>query len=118
MKKIEIDPKKVIKVKPKMFNEGPDIGMLFAMILGFLLGMILISCDQQPTKKLPEKPQELTKDPNTDDHYIKVREYTYEGCEYIKVGYGKSIWGSHKGNCDNPIHKGQHPSPYTLDISK
>lgn len=104
-KKTKLDPNKVIKVEPKKFKHGPDLGMLFAMILGFLLGMILISCYQQPTKRVPEKTQELIKDPNTENYYLKVTEYTYEGCEYIKVGYGKSIWGSHKGNCKNPIHK-------------
>lgn len=111
----KIEPKKVIKVKPKMVEEGPDAGILFVMILGFLLGMILISCDQQP--KLDQKPQEpieLSKD--NENYYYRVVEYTYEGCDYIKVGYGKSIWGSHKGNCQNPIHKGQHPSPYLIGI--
>ena len=111
----KIEPKKVIKVKPKMVEEGPDAGILFVMILGFLLGMILISCDQQP--KLDQKPQEpieLSKD--NENYYYRVVEYTYEGCDYIKVGYGKSIWGSHKGNCQNPIHKGQHPSPYLIEI--
>jgi hypothetical protein len=43
MKKIKINPKKVIKVRPKTIKEGPDVGPLFLMILGFLLGMILIS---------------------------------------------------------------------------
>jgi hypothetical protein len=43
MKKIKIDPKKVIRVKPRMIKEGPDGGLLFAMILGFLVGMTLIS---------------------------------------------------------------------------
>jgi hypothetical protein len=43
MKKIKINPKKVIKVRPKTIKEGPDVGPLFVMILGFLLGMILIS---------------------------------------------------------------------------
>jgi hypothetical protein len=43
MKKIKIDPKKVIRVKPRMIKEGPDVGPLFVMILGFLVGMILIS---------------------------------------------------------------------------
>jgi hypothetical protein len=43
MKKIKIDPKKVIRVKPRMVKEGPDVGLLFAIILGFLIGMILIS---------------------------------------------------------------------------
>ena len=43
MKKIKIDPKKVIRVKPRMVKEGSDVGLLFAMILGFLVGMTLIS---------------------------------------------------------------------------
>jgi hypothetical protein len=43
MKKIKINPKKVIKVRPKTIKKGPDVGPLFVMILGFLLGMILIS---------------------------------------------------------------------------
>ena len=43
MKKPKIDPNKIIKVKPRMVKEGPDVGLLFAMILGFLVGMTLIS---------------------------------------------------------------------------
>ncbi len=31
--------------------------------------------------------------------------FTLEGCEYIVVDYGSAKWGSHKGNCKNPIHK-------------
>jgi len=42
MKKVKIDPKKVIKVKPKKVEEGPDVGLLFVMILGFLVGMIIV----------------------------------------------------------------------------
>ena len=33
--------------------------------------------------------------------------YELEGCEYIVLGYGDGKWGSHKGNCKNPIHKNQ-----------
>jgi hypothetical protein len=43
MKKIKIDPKKVIKTEPKMVKQGADAGILLVMILGFLLGMTLIS---------------------------------------------------------------------------
>ena len=43
MKKVKIDPKKVIKVKPKTVEEGPDVELLFVMILGFLVGMIIVS---------------------------------------------------------------------------
>ncbi len=33
--------------------------------------------------------------------------YTLEGCEYVVVSPGNTnfTWGSHKGNCKNPIHK-------------
>ena len=104
MKKPKIDPNKIIRVKPKMVKESPDAGALFAMILGFLLGMILItlvSCkEQKPQKEIPTK---LSK--TTENYYQRVSEFNYEGCEYIKVGTGQNAWGSHKGNCKNPIHK-------------
>ena len=79
-----------------MKKEGIDIGLLFVMIIGFLLGMVIISltsCDGQKPKTVKEI-KEL--------HQVEV--VTYGGCEYIRVGYGKTTWGSHKGNCENPIH--------------
>lgn len=82
--------------------------ILKVVFFGSLMTVILIGlthCDNQSkTKSIPQKPLELSKDPKTENYYQKVTEYNYEGCEYIKVGYGKSIWGSHKGNCKNPIH--------------
>ena len=104
MKKPKIDLNKIIRVKPRMVKEGPDVGPIFAMILGFLLGMILItlvSCEEQ--KSQIEEPIGLRQ--KSDEHYKNVTEFTYGGCEYIRVGYGQSAWGSHKGNCTNPIHK-------------
>jgi len=106
MKKPKIDPNKVIRTEPRMVKEGPEVGTLFAMIIGFLLGMILItlvSCEEQKSEPVVEPPKVLSK--TTENYYHRVSEFTYEGCEYIKVGYGQSIWGSHKGNCKNPIHK-------------
>ena len=70
------------------------------MILGFLLGMVLISCEE---KKEPEIVIELSKD--SENHSKNVDEYTYQGCEYMAVGPKNRRWGSHKGNCKNPIHK-------------
>ena len=91
------------------------LGGIFMIALGLSMIIGAASCEQQSeVKQGPQDPIELSKD--NENYYYKVTEYTYEGCEYIKVGYGKSIWGSHKGNCNNPIHKGQHPSPYMLDI--
>jgi hypothetical protein len=81
-----------------------DIGPLFVMIIGFLLGMVLISltsCDKTISEQI-ENPIELRQKSN--DRFKNVTEFTYGGCEYIKVGFGENTWGSHKGNCENPIH--------------
>lgn len=91
------------------------LGGLFMIALGSSMMIVAASCEEQSeVKQGPQEPIELSKD--NENYYNRVVEYTYEGCEYIKVGYGKSIWGSHKGNCHNPIHKGQHPSPYVFEI--
>jgi hypothetical protein len=104
MKKPKIDPNKIIKVKPRMVKEGPDVGTLFAMVLGFLLGMILISL-VSCSKQGPQIEEPIGLRQKSDDRHKNVTEFTYGGCEYIRVGYGQSSWGSHKGNCTNPIHK-------------
>ena len=104
MKKPKIDLNKIIRVKPRMIKEGPDVAPLFTIILGFLLGIVfmsLVSCEEQ--KSQIEEPIGLRQ--KSDEHYKNVTEFTYGGCEYIRVGYGQNAWGSHKGNCINPIHK-------------
>jgi len=106
MKKVKVDPNKVIRVKPKMVKESPGMSpmsLITILITLMLLGSSLVSCEEQKSQPVVEPPKELSK--TTDNYYQRVTEFTYEGCEYIKVGYGKSIWGSHKGNCKNPIHK-------------
>lgn len=35
----------------------------------------------------------------------EVKEVIYDGCQYIVVGSGDVQWGTHKGNCNNPIHQ-------------
>ena len=82
-------------------NENNSPELLLVLIIGIALGLFLISCDEQP--KVKEQPIGLRQ--KSDEHYKNVTEFTYGGCEYIKVGYGQSAWGSHKGNCINPIHK-------------
>ncbi len=57
--------------------------------------LVLISgCE--PQKKSVEKPTQLDS--------TNVRTVIYDSCEYIVVGSGSHRWGSHKGNCSNPIH--------------
>jgi hypothetical protein len=105
MKKVKIDQDKVIKIKPRMVKEGVDSGsFLFILIFIALVIFMLTSCGETPKYKQPE-PQnnELSKDSKY--YNLNVEEYTYEGCEYIRINKGNSAWGSHKGNCKNPIHK-------------
>jgi len=89
MKKTKTDPNKIIRVKPRMIKEGPDVAPLFTIILGFLLGIVfmsLVSCEEQKSQK--EIPTEIT----------NVTEYTYQECEYIKVGIGTRAWGDRSRN--------------------
>ena len=69
------------------------------------ISLFLFSCEGnvQVSTQPKEKPIGLRQ--KSDDLHKNVIEFTYGGCTYIKVGYGQSTWGSHKGNCTNPIHK-------------
>ncbi len=63
------------------------------------------SCKENRGTKAPNsKRMELDSTSQYYDQNYKV--YTLEGCEYIVVGYGNTRWGSHKGNCKNPVHNG------------
>ena len=37
--------------------------------------------------------------------HINYSIYIIDSCEYIIFYGGSSTWGSHKGNCSNPIHE-------------
>jgi hypothetical protein len=69
--------------------------------------MSLNSCNTSPEEKL-NKPNVI--------EVTNYAIYTLDGCEYVKVGHGNFSWGSHKGNCSNPIHKGQSSSNDQLEI--
>lgn len=61
------------------------------------------SCNDNRGRKAPESKRfELDSTSSYYDQNYKT--YTLEGCEYIVIGAGKDRWGSHKGNCKNPIH--------------
>jgi hypothetical protein len=77
------------------------------MILSVL---ILSSCDFTDDKKEPNtvsKPVEIKQiDTSIKQHDRYYQIYTLDGCEYIEVNGGTpNAWGTHKGNCKNPIHK-------------
>jgi len=77
---------------------------IFAIVVSFwVIGIFAVSCDENRGQKTPEsKRMELDSTSMYLDQNYKV--YTLEGCEYIVVGYSQLRWGSHKGNCKNPIH--------------
>ena len=79
----------------------------------FIIPVVLISlnsCDPSPKEKL-NKPNviEVT-------NYTNYDIYTLDECEYVRFEHGNFSWGSHKGNCSNPIHKGQSSDVNTLEI--
>ena len=64
--------------------------------------LVVIGCADNNSQTPNPHKMELD---NTSQYYNRnYKIYTLEGCEYIVVGYGKTQWGSHKGNCKNPIH--------------
>jgi hypothetical protein len=75
--------------------------MQFKILLSFILILLIISSCEEP-QVVQVRTNELVKHSKYYD--TCVEEYTYEGCEYIVVDFGSSKWGSHKGNCKNPIH--------------
>ena len=68
-----------------------------------LCAVLMFGCNENTNQSSTEHSLELDSTSRFYDQNYKV--YTLEGCEYIVVGIGKYQWGSHKGNCKNPIHK-------------
>ena len=72
-----------------------------------LLLLLLNACQSENEKER----QELIKDSQSrelDSTSIYSNRnfiiYTLDSCQYVVVGIGNSRWGSHKGDCTNPIH--------------
>jgi hypothetical protein len=80
---------------------------LIIVILAALVIFMVTSCKpdnyKDPHQNTSASRYELD---STSKYYDqRYRVYTLEGCEYIVAGSGSSRWGSHKGNCKNPIHE-------------
>ena len=75
------------------------------ILIIFLASIFFISCKEDRGPKAPES-KRLELDPDSKYYDQQYSVYTLEGCEYIVVGYSQLRWGSHKGNCKNPIHNG------------
>jgi len=75
------------------------------ILITIFASIFFSSCKENRGTKAPNsKRMELDSTSQYYDQNYKV--YTLEGCEYIVVGYGNTRWGSHKGNCKNPVHNG------------
>jgi hypothetical protein len=71
-------------------------------ILITLVALLAVGCVDTTSKK--PNPHRMELDNKSQYYDQNYRVYTLEGCEYIVVNYGNMQWGSHKGNCKNPIH--------------
>jgi hypothetical protein len=79
-----------------------------ANLLSILVGLLVVIGCKPDNYKDPHKDTSVSRYEldSTSEYSDRIyTTYTLEGCEYIVVGYGRSQWGSHKGNCKNPIHK-------------
>jgi hypothetical protein len=68
-----------------------------------ILVLLFFSC-QGPVKRNPN-PKILKIQNETENYEENYRIYTLDSCEYVVVGHGKNRWGTHKGDCKNPIHQ-------------
>lgn len=90
------------------------LSVVVLLIIVSMIFMTLMSgCDINETfKRKPEpntvsQPVEIKQLGTSVEQYDRYYQiYTLEGCEYIVVSPGNShfTWGTHKGNCKNPIH--------------
>ena len=82
-----------------------NMGKTSSIILLSILLSLAVSCKEEEQKKresLPQGPKILEKNSEYFDQNYRV--YELNQCEYILVNYGNQQWGSHKGDCKNPIH--------------
>lgn len=85
-------------------KKSNTILFLIALSVG-ASALIFNSCS--PENRGPKAPDSKRMELDSTSQYYdqNYKVYTLEGCEYIVVGAGNMRWGSHKGNCKNPIHK-------------
>ena len=88
-----------------MRNKQIKLNILLTSLFVALVMILMNSCslDEDRGPKAPQsKRMELDSTSQYSDQNYKV--YILDGCEYIVYGLGDNRWGSHKGNCKNPIH--------------
>ena len=82
----------------------PLIRMRLLLVVTILLVMIIllfVSCiKERPNTKQMDFVME-----GNSSYGNKATTIIIDSCEYVFVPFNNASWGSHKGNCKNPIHK-------------
>jgi hypothetical protein len=84
------------------------LSIIGAISLLIAIMAILSSCNPQSNSDNNHKEDvanKLVLDSTSNNYQRVFRIYELDGCEYVVVGYGNMQWGSHKGDCKNPIHR-------------
>lgn len=80
--------------------------MMNKLIIILMAGMIACTPPRSGNTDTPEiTGNRLVLDSTSGYHNRVYRVFTLDSCEYVVVGYGNMQWGSHKGDCRNPIHR-------------
>ena len=68
--------------------------------------LLMASCQSIEERQEAIKANRSTKLDSTSSNYeLRYRIMALDDCQYILVGSGHNRWGSHKGDCPNPIHQ-------------
>ena len=83
-----------------MYSEKTMIRLFWAIvfIISLCIMTLMVGCSSREKQKEVHI-YNVDSLPNT-DYSI----YIIDSCEYIVFYGGSSTWGTHKGNCSNPIH--------------
>jgi hypothetical protein len=81
----------------KLWNKFVQACYKWAKASGIVCVMMMVGCNEQVTVT-----QSGIREGHTDS--VSVKEVTIQGCQYIYWDWANGTWGSHKGNCNNPIH--------------
>jgi len=70
-----------------------------------ILLLLLNACQSEEERQQSIKDNQSTVLDSTSTNYeLNYRILTLDSCQYVVVGIGTGRWGSHKGDCTNPMH--------------
>jgi prepilin-type N-terminal cleavage/methylation domain-containing protein len=79
--------------------------LVVIIIIAILTAILLPVLSKAKAKASSERQRGIHKNFNCPISYGESTEITYDGCQYVFFFMGNASWGSHKGNCNNPIHQ-------------